>query len=241
LTRNPGASFTGSGSLSIWRTKAAPLAQHAGVACPRPSHDLDQLHLRHRVEEVDADEPRRVAQRRGDVGERRLDVFVARTASGRAALERANSSRLASRFSKIASMITSARARPSPGRPGSGGRARRAGPLVAQAPPKSSAARDRGGNALGRLILQRHRQAAQRADGGDVAAHHAGADHVHMPRREVHALAEALQALLQEEHADQVARGRVSGSAAIECRIVGRRERVAVVLRPRSMIAYGAG
>jgi len=46
--------------------------------------------------------------------------------------------------------------------------------------------------------------AAQRTHRGDVAAHDAGADHMDVPRREIDALAEGLQALLQEEHPHQV-------------------------------------
>ena len=37
LTRKPGASFTGSGSLSIWRTNAAPRCAKSGVRSRRPS------------------------------------------------------------------------------------------------------------------------------------------------------------------------------------------------------------
>ena len=44
-------------------------------------------------------------------------------------------------------------------------------------------ARHRGRQPLGVLILQRDRQAAQRAPRGDVAAHRAGADDVHVRGR----------------------------------------------------------
>src|SRR5712671_4996063 len=57
---------------------------------------------------------------------------------------------------------------------------------------------------VGRGVLQRDGQAAHRADRGDVAAHHAGADDVDMPCGEINAFAQALHALLQEEDPDQV-------------------------------------
>jgi hypothetical protein len=57
LTRKPGASFTGSGSLSIRRTKAGGAVGRFRVASA--DHHLDQRHHRHRVEEVDADQARR--------------------------------------------------------------------------------------------------------------------------------------------------------------------------------------
>ena len=69
LTRNPGALFTGSGSLSIWRTKARARGTSAAADCA-PDHDLDQHHLRHRIEEVQADEPRRIGERTGNRFER---------------------------------------------------------------------------------------------------------------------------------------------------------------------------
>ena len=69
LTRNPGALFTGSGSLSICRTKAAACGTSA-LARVRADDDLDQHHLRHRIEEMQADEARRVGQRLRDILER---------------------------------------------------------------------------------------------------------------------------------------------------------------------------
>ena len=63
---------------------------------------------------------------------------------------------------------------------------------------------DGGRNALHRLILQGHAHATQRTQRGNVAAHHAGADHMHVPGRERAILAKGLQALLQEEHPKQV-------------------------------------
>ena len=137
-----------------------------------------------------------------------LDVLVARIAPGLAfASSAAKSARLASRFSKIASMTTSARATPSPATSGiSRSVASRTRRGVLQALGEElRRARHRRRQALGVLVLQRHREAAQRAPGGDVAAHRAGADDVHVRRLEVAVLAQRLQPLLQPEHADQVA------------------------------------
>jgi hypothetical protein len=83
-------------------------------------------------------------------------------------------------------------------------------PLVAQAPLEElGRALDRGGDALGRRVLQRHREAAHGADRRDVAAHDPGADDVHVARLEGGARGERLHPLLQEENPDQVLRGRV--------------------------------
>ena len=56
-------------------------------------------------------------------------------------------------------------------------------------------------------ILQRDVEAALRAPGGDVAAHHARADHVDALERQLALAAEVLEPILQHEHAHQVARG----------------------------------
>ena len=56
-------------------------------------------------------------------------------------------------------------------------------------------------------ILQRHVEAALRAPGGDVATHHARADHVYALERQLALAAQVLEPLLQREHAHQVARG----------------------------------
>ena len=69
LTRNPGALFTGSGSLSIWRTNAAACGTRTSPRLPA-DHDLDQHHLRDRIEEMQADEPRRIGERTRDLLER---------------------------------------------------------------------------------------------------------------------------------------------------------------------------
>ena len=88
-------------------------------------------------------------------------------------------------------------------------------------------------DALDALVLQRHRQAAQRRPGGDVAAHDAGADHVQVLRREITVLAEALQALLQIVDADEVLRRRRGGDGVHRGRLVGRHgERIAAVVGP---------
>src|SRR5439155_6092957 len=88
--------------------------------------------------------------------------------------------------------------------------------------------------ALGRLVLQRHRQAAHRAPGGDVSAHDARADHVNVLRPEVAVLRQGFQALLEEEDADEIARGIALQQADDGRRVLGsRRERIAVVFPPQ--------
>ena len=102
--------------------------------------------------------------------------------------------------------------------------------LVADAlAPRRVGALQRRRDALHALVLQRHGQAAQRAPGGNVAAHDAGTDDMHAFRSEGGLLAEALQALLQEEHAHEIARRVRADDALDELR---RFQRVAAVLRP---------
>ena len=117
-------------------------------------------------------------------------------------------------------------------------------PLVAQAPLEElGRALDRGREALGRRVLQRDREAAHRADRRDVAAHHAGADDVHVARLEGGTLAERLQPLLQEEDADQV-RAWSDARTAPRPRRTGRCDAangLPSYLRHSSRIAYGAG
>ena len=57
-------------------------------------------------------------------------------------------------------------------------------------------------------ILQGYLEALERGPRGNIAAHHAGADDMHMLDAVIGAAALALQPLLQEEDADQVLRGR---------------------------------
>ena len=64
---------------------------------------------------------------------------------------------------------------------------------------------------LGLAVLQGHTVAAQRRPGGNIAAHDAGADHMHMTDVLIGALAVFLQALAQEEDTHQaLARSRRS-------------------------------
>ena len=115
LTRKPGALFTGSGSLSIWRTNAAA-ARRASRASRAPTHDLDEHHARDRIEEVDADEARRVGERARRSPRAECSTCWSRGSRRASPSSRAprTATRFASTFSKIASMITSARATPSP-------------------------------------------------------------------------------------------------------------------------------
>ena len=214
LTRKPGALFTGSGSLSIWRTNAAAARDElrsrvAGRRRSRPASSSRTGLKKWRPISRDGSRhaPSRCPRAECD------DVLVARIASGFALASRraAKSARLASTFSKIASMIDvgarDAVARDVGNQPVASHRATRRGSRRRSA--KSFAgALHRRREPLGILVLQRDREAAQRAPRGDVAAHRAGADDVHVRRLEAAFLAERLQPLLQPEHADQVGGGR---------------------------------
>ena len=242
MTRKPGRAAAGQGQLVDLRVKASA-GLHVSALRALGRDDLDQRHLRHRIEEVQADEPAGVGElcrellehdARGVGGEQR--VGFSRGSS------RANSSRLASAFSKIASMTTSAlgdavaldvgRQRAIVSSRFAGSRARFS---------KNSRARSSAGcDVLEVAILQRDREAAQRAPGGDVAAHDAGADHVHACADFADVLAaQALEPFLQEEHAHEVARGRradeLARSSALRPRSAVRR--IAPCRRHRSTIA----
>ncbi len=114
LTRKPGALRTGSGSLSIWRTNAAAFATSSGgVVAPRT--------ISTSIMRATGLKKWMPTRRDGSFSAAPIsssgmeDVLVASTASGRARFSSAAKSvRFASRFSKIASMITSARRTPSP-------------------------------------------------------------------------------------------------------------------------------
>ena len=66
----------------------------------------------------------------------------------------------------------------------------------------------RGLDELHLAILQGYLKAAEGCPGGNVTAHHAGTDDMHMLDRGIDARALALQTLLQEEDADQILCGR---------------------------------
>ncbi len=87
---------------------------------------------------------------------------------------------------------------------------------------------------LGRAILQRDRETAQRRPGGDVPAHDARADHVHVADLGSALAARALQAILQQEHAHQVARGLGGEQVRNRARLgLERRRTVRPVARPQ--------
>ena len=124
----------------------------------------------------------------------------------------AYSSRLASGFSMIASITRSACATPSPAR-SPFRRAATVGALGFVLHLLGEQLLRAGQRAIDEAllaVLQRHLEALVGRPRRDVAAHHAGADDVHVLDAVILA-AQALQAFLQEEHADQVARGRRGG------------------------------
>ena len=61
LTKKPGALFTGAGNRSMRPRKARAVGQHL-VGDLVVAHHLDELHARHRIEEVNADQPLRPRQ-----------------------------------------------------------------------------------------------------------------------------------------------------------------------------------
>ena len=187
FTRKPGASFTGSGSLSIWRTNAAAFFATSGLvfweettstSCSSGTGLKKWMPTRRDGSFI------AVAMSASC----RLEVLLARIAPGFATFSRwVNSACFACRFSTIASMMTSAWRGAFAADVGDQAVERVAhAARVAQALVEQlGRALHRRRQALGRDVLQRHRQAAHRAHRRDVAAHHAGADDVHVARLEV--------------------------------------------------------
>jgi hypothetical protein len=64
------------------RDEGGRCALHGDGIAGGAAHHFDQRHLRHRVEEMDADQPRRILQRAAMSSMRRLEVLVAISASG---------------------------------------------------------------------------------------------------------------------------------------------------------------
>ena len=111
----------------------------------------------------------------------------------------------------MASMTTSAFATPSTFDVGGQPRQRlaRASPHRVALLEELARALQRRRDVLLAAILQRHGETARCAPGRDVAAHHAGAHDVHVLRGLARRpCRQGFQAVLQEEHAHQVARGR---------------------------------
>ena len=69
LTRKPGELFTGSGSRSMAPTNASASLQHLRIG-GIVADDLDQLHPRDRIEEVQPDQPLRTLQRGAQILQR---------------------------------------------------------------------------------------------------------------------------------------------------------------------------
>ena len=167
----------------------------------------------------------------------RLEVLLARIAPGFAtASSFANSARLASRFSKIASMMTSAWRAPSPVTSG----IRRS---VASRM-RALSRRRRLNSSCARFIAGARRSAfwscsvtvrPRIAHRGDVAAHDAGADHVHVLRLEIAvSLPSAFMRSCRKKMRIRFRAVSPSTSVAIDAGVAARRrERVAVVLLPQ--------
>ncbi len=81
-------------------------------------------------------------------------------------------------------------------------------------------AADRGRDILRRTVLQRDPQALHRAPGGDVAAHGAGADDMHMAEPCGGLPAQRLQPLVQEEDTHEILRRRSGYEAGNRARLV---------------------
>jgi hypothetical protein len=215
------------------------------VAGGRGAHHLDQRHHRHRVEEMHAHQPGRVGSAAAMSAMRRLEVLEAISASGRAPLDVGEQRALGLQVLEDRLDHHVGLGHAVAGRVGDQaveGEAhlpRLAAQLALEA---LGGPGDGRRDALDALVLQGHDHAAQGAFGGDVAAHHAGAHHMHPLRRKVGVLAEGLQALLQVEHPHQVL-----GGGRAEDRLQRRRRSAgtASALPPwraqMSMIAKGAG
>ena len=154
----------------------------------RTGHDFNQLHLRHRVEEVDADQSLRVAEVGRDLGKLQaggvagedggwfgdgLDLREQR-ALGFEVLEDGFDDHIGLTRA-VAGHV---------GDESVGGVAQPAGIAAEALLEELCGARHGRREAFGVLVLQRHAQAAQRTPRRDVAAHDAGADHVHVLRFE---------------------------------------------------------
>ena len=114
LTRNPGALLTGSGSLSICRANAQARAMSSACVLA-PWTTSTSIILDTGLKKCSPISRPGSFNGAPICSRGMLDVLVASSADGLAfASSATNSSRLASRFSKMASMMTSARAAPSP-------------------------------------------------------------------------------------------------------------------------------
>ena len=208
LTRKPGALFTGAGSRSIAAEERARLRQHVGRHLV-VAHHLDQLHARHRIEEMQADELlgplqagaqllQRNARRVGGEDRVRPHLRLDRGIDLALELERLRH-RLDHQVGGAHALAREIGDQPVE-------RVARLDPLVADLAEQLGRARDRLAERLGLHVGERHGEPVPGAPGRDVAAHCAGADDVHALAGEV-AVGQALELLAQEEHAHQVARG----------------------------------
>ncbi len=140
-----------------------------------------------------------------------LDVLVAKIACGFSfGSSSAYSACLAAAFSTMASMIRSASRSAvafhihlQPRQRGRSGRR-----VLEALLEERLRALERRLNQLFGPVLQRHRHAAISRPGGNIPAHHAGADHMHMLEFGRGFCPQTLEAILQQKHAHQIARSR---------------------------------
>ena len=177
----------------------------------RAAHDLDQRHLRHGVEEVQADEPPGSRELRGERLEHDARSVGGEEGGGLHA-------RLEARVQLLLRVgvledgldddvrVGHAVRLRRPARRRSRASARLRGILQALLE-QLVRALERGLDEFEPAILQRDVEAAQRAPGGDVAAHDARADDVHVLHGRRAFAAQGLQPILQQEHAHEIARG----------------------------------
>ena len=160
---------------------------HLLVARLRTLDDLHQRHLRHRIEEVDADQAAGVGERLGDL----LDhdgggVGREHRAGLQLALDRLEEVLLG--LQPLHDGLDHHVGAGDVGTAGIGEEARRGGVALRLGPELAGEQLLLRGDALGDLVgvhvLQRHLHAGGDAPAGDVGAHHAGADHVHAQRLE---------------------------------------------------------
>ncbi len=213
-------------------------------------HDLDQGHLRDRVEEVQPDEPLGVSQLLGQrlenqargVGRQQRGGFHSRlepcvqTALGLETLEDG----LDHHISAVDTGSFHVGGKPLAGRRTLRGIPESLGKQL-------SGSLQSGLDELLSAVLQRHGEAAQSRPGRDVAAHDTGAHDVHVFDIGCSLAAERLQAILEEEDTHEIARG-LGGEQmcdrtglGLECRgATGAMTRPEIHDRKRSGIVFAA-
>jgi len=241
--QEPGRALDRRGQAVDAAEEGARLRQHVGRHLV-VAHDLDQLHARHRVEEMHADEMigplqalaqllQRNARGVGGENRARLHPRLGRGIDLALELERLRH-RLDDEIGEAHALTGEIGDQPVE-------RVADRDALVTDLAVEIGRALDRLGQRLGLHVGERDGEAVPRAPSRDVAAHGAGADDVDAIAGEL-AVREALELVAQEERADQVARG-VGDHKARERRDLRllHRLRAAAVIFPKVDQGIGRG